>query len=292
MVYLLDGAVVLILIVTITIGWCRGLVRYVFDLLGTIAAFVLAVVGSNALAEPVYDNFIRQDIVSSLADVFEDYDLNGTVWDKLDELGVSEYVTEDDVKAVLQESGDMSENLGELLDEKGIDSETVRQAKEEFEDYFYSSVPLNIRSRLETVDTQKLSDTTELTKQQTEKLVKALAVGDVNEAAVYAEETFVSPVAVGIVRTALFILIVAVVELLIKLILWISGIFTKLPEVSALNRLGGLVLGALKGCLDVAVIAFLLTIVVNFSHNSLEVFNADIAEKTCLFRYFFDIFYR
>ena len=42
MAYFFDGAVIMILIVTALTGYCKGFVRYVITMLGTVAAVLVA----------------------------------------------------------------------------------------------------------------------------------------------------------------------------------------------------------------------------------------------------------
>ena len=54
MAYVFDGAVIMILIVTALTGYCKGFVRYVITMLGTVAAVLVAFLIANMSAENVY----------------------------------------------------------------------------------------------------------------------------------------------------------------------------------------------------------------------------------------------
>lgn len=55
MAYFFDGAVIMILIVTALTGYCKGFVRYVITMLGTVAAVLVAFLIANMSAENVYN---------------------------------------------------------------------------------------------------------------------------------------------------------------------------------------------------------------------------------------------
>ena len=67
MAYFFDGAVIMILIVTALTGYCKGFVRYVITMLGTVAAVLVAFLIANMSAENVYNKYFKTQRLLTLA---------------------------------------------------------------------------------------------------------------------------------------------------------------------------------------------------------------------------------
>ena len=72
MTYILDGAIILILVVAIALGYRRGFVRSVVQLAGLIAAFVLAFSLSATLAGLAFDNFASEPLQESITQALQE----------------------------------------------------------------------------------------------------------------------------------------------------------------------------------------------------------------------------
>lgn len=81
-------------------------------------------------------------------------------------------------------------------------------------------------------------------------------------------------------------------EIVIRLILRLSGVFTRMAGLTAANRFAGMALGLCKGGLYLVLIAFMVCTVINATENKLPKFNSAVFENTYLFSYFFDILYK
>ena len=68
MAYLLDGAVILIFIIAVLIGWKRGLIRSVLGLVACILSLVLAGGFGAMAAGGVFDTFIAKGLTSTVAE--------------------------------------------------------------------------------------------------------------------------------------------------------------------------------------------------------------------------------
>lgn len=292
MALLLDAAVILIIIVTSVTGYLRGFIRYVICMLGTLAAVIISVFLSSALTDPVYDRYCRQPVSSAIEQALENVDVMSYVRQELDEQGAGGYLNDDELKRALSAGGDLSENISEMLSDKGADSETCLQIKEQFSDFFDSEMTDKVREQYQKSGLDEAVGDIEISAEQLRECVTMLCSDDKAQAADYLEENAVKPVVCGLVRIALFIALFIAAELILKLILFISGVFTKLPELNAANRFAGLLLGAVKGILYTALIAFMLCVLVNATYDSLPQFNSEIADSTYIFKYFFDFFYK
>ena len=247
---------------------------------------------SGELAEPVYDRYMREKVKTHVTEAIEDYDPKEVVMEKLREQGYGDYISESEVGEIVAQGGDYLENVSELLRQKGAGSEEVAQVKQNIDGYFKSELPDQINRRLEETGLAPYVKKVNISADELRECVTRAAAQSKEDAADYIVEKAIKPVLVGIIRSLLFAICFLAVVLLLRIIIAISGVMDSIPEARAADRFAGLVLGAIRGLLYCAVIAWTLSTLCNATKNSMSFFNAYTSEKTFLFRYFFDFFYK
>lgn len=287
-----DGAVIVILILTALTGYYRGFVRYVVTMLGTVAAVVIAFFIANLAADNVYNNYVKGRLISSLETAVDGADIAKIVKNELKNEGVDIDISDEEIRATLSKAGTLADNVGSFLTSKGADSATAQQKGEELSEYIHSVMPSKISEKFENEKLgEALSKSVQFGEEQIEQAVKALSQGG-RTGAEYLEKNIFRPVALTFIKLCMFIAAFVLVDIVIKLILFVSGVFTRMPALSAANRFGGMVLGLAKGCLYLLLIAFVVCTVINTTENRLPEFNSNTFEETYLFKYFFDILYK
>ena len=108
----------------------------------------------------------------------------------------------------------------------------------------------------------------------------------------YLEKNIFRPIALTFIRLCVFMAVYVLMEIVIRLILRLSGVFTRMAGLTAANRFAGMALGLCKGGLYLVLIAFMVCTVINATENKLPKFNSAVFENTYLFSYFFDILYK
>lgn len=98
MAYFFDGAVIMILIVTALTGYCKGFVRYVITMLGTVAAVLVAFLIANMSAENVYNKYFKTQLITSLENAAEQTDLSKLVSNELKNEGVDIDLSDEEIK--------------------------------------------------------------------------------------------------------------------------------------------------------------------------------------------------
>lgn len=287
-----DIIVLIILIVTCIVGYVKGFRKYFIGILAAVIATAASAFASDHLAGPVYDRYIRDDVKAHVTKAIEDFDPKKVVMQKLREQGYGELVTEQEVSDMISQGGDYLENLSGLLKQKGADSSEIDLLRQNIDGYFNSELPDTINKQLDETGLTPYIDRVSIPTDQLRECVTRAATQSKEDAADYIVEKAIKPILVGVVRTVLFAVCFAVVMLLLKLVIFISGVTDTIPEVKAADRFAGLVLGAIKGLLYCAVMGWALSFFCTATKNSMTVFNADIGEKTFLFRYFFNFFYK
>ena len=292
MALFLDCAVVVIIIVTCIVGYVKGFVKYLVGMVSTAVAAGVALWGSNMLAEPVYVRYFEKDVNTRIEKAMADVDVAGSVRQLLSEQGLPILPETGDIKRAAEKEGDLSRNLSDLVAESGGDIEMVTAVRERLDNYFGSGLKEDINEELKNAGLDKYVGSVNFNAEELKSCFKKALTGSRSEAAEYIAEKTVKRVLIGVIRTGLFAVCFIGAALVLKLIVFISGVFDLIPELKAADRFGGLALGAAKGLLYCALGAFILSTMVSATKDSLTVFNSGVSSRTYLFRYFFDFFYR
>lgn len=83
MAYIFDLVLILILVITIWLGCRRGFIRTMIQLVGCLAAFVIALTLSGTVAEYTFDTFISTQLQQGILDTLEENAV-GSVSEQLD----------------------------------------------------------------------------------------------------------------------------------------------------------------------------------------------------------------
>ena len=173
---------------------------------------------------------------------------------KLKNEGVDIDLSDEEIKNVLSGAGTLAENTEKLLVSKGTDLDTAQQKGEELSEYIHSVMPQKLSEKLEGNKLGKsLSKAVKFTTEQIDEAVKALSEGG-RTGAEYLERTF-RPIALTFIRLCVFMAVYVLMEIVIRLILRLSGVFTRMAGLTAANRFAGMALGLCKGGLYLVLIA-------------------------------------
>ena len=212
MAYFFDGAVIMILIVTALTGYCKGFVRYVITMLGTVAAVLVAFLIANMSAENVYNKYFKTQLITSLENAAEQTDLSKLVSNELKNEGVDIDLSDEEIKNVLSGAGTLAENTEKLLVSKGTDLDTAQQKGEELSEYIHSVMPQKLSEKLESNKLGKsLSKAVKFTTEQIDEAVKALSEGG-RTGAEYLEKNIFRPIALTFIRLCVFMTVYVLMD--------------------------------------------------------------------------------
>lgn len=287
-----DAAVVLIIVATSLFGYHKGFFKYVITMLGTVVAVIVAFAASDLLTEPVYERYVKESLNSAVMSAVENVDINKTVKNALEQAGIEVSISEDDIQKLVEKGGNIADNAEKMILEKGGSSETAKKVKNKFSVNVDNDVIKSLSDFSGNKKISKVIDSMSITGEQLGETAKLISSGKKQEAAEYMTDNVFSPAVRSVIKLVVFFIAFAVASVVIKLILYISGIFQRIHVVSMANHFGGMLIGLVKGCLYVALIAFLVSIVVNATDNNMDILNVETADKTYLFKYFFDFFYK
>ncbi len=293
---LLDVIVVVLFIVTCVTGYVMGFFKYAALMLKTVATLLIAAAAAFILAAPAYNAVAQDKVVNAIESSVEKIDVAQKVNSELRKRGLPQTVSNDELRSVLLADGDVVKNLDGVMAQKGVDPGTREKVRQEFEDYLDHELLGQIvsmsQSKEDGADGSIVRTGLENKREELIKFVRMLLMSDKHKAAQEIESTYVRPVGEKIAGGIIFLIAGILVSVILLIVIKLAGILSKVKVVSAANSFGGLMLGVFKGALYAAVIAYVLCAIVNASKNQMDKLNTDIIDKTYIFKYFFNFFYK
>ena len=293
---LLDVIVVVLFIVTCVTGYVMGFFKYAALMLKTVATLLIAAAAAFILAAPAYNAVAQDKVVNAIESSVEKIDVAQKVNSELRKRGLPQTVSNDELRSVLLADGDVVKNLDGVMAQKGVDPGTREKVRQEFEDYLDNELLGQIvsmsQSQEDDTDGSIVRTGLENKREELIKFVRMLLMSDKHKAAQEIESTYVRPVGEKIAGGIIFLIASILVSVILLIVIKLAGILSKVKVVSAANSFGGLMLGVFKGALYAAVIAYVLCAIVNASKNQMDKLNTDIIDKTYIFKYFFNFFYK
>ncbi len=293
---LLDVIVVVLFIVTCVTGYVMGFFKYAALMLKTVATLLIAAAAAFILAAPAYNAVAQDKVVNAIESSVEKIDVAQKVNSELRKRGLPQTVSNDELRSVLLADGDVVKNLDGVMAQKGVDPGTREKVRQEFEDYLDHELLGQIvsmsQSKEDGTDGSIVRTGLENKREELIKFVRMLLMSDKHKAAQEIESTYVRPVGEKIAGGIIFLIAGILVSVTLLIVIKLAGILSKVKVVSAANSFGGLMLGVFKGALYAAVIAYVLCAIVNASKNQMDKLNTDIIDKTYIFKYFFNFFYK
>lgn len=293
---LLDVIVVVLFIVTCVTGYVMGFFKYAALMLKTVATLLIAAAAAFILAAPAYNAVAQDKVVNAIESSVEKIDVAQKVNSELRKRGLPQTVSNEELRSVLLADGDVVKNLDGVMAQKRVDPETREKVRQEFEDYLDHELLGQIvsmsQSKEDGTDGSIVRTGLENKREELIKFVRMLLMSDKHKAAQEIESTYVRPVGEKIAGGIIFLIAGILVSVILLIVIKLAGILSKVKVVSAANSFGGLMLGVFKGALYAAVIAYVLCAIVNASKNQMDKLNTDIIDKTYIFKYFFNFFYK
>lgn len=293
---LLDVIVVVLFIVTCVTGYVMGFFKYAALMLKTVATLLIAAAAAFILAAPAYNAVAQDKVVNAIESSVEKIDVAQKVNSELRKRGLPQTVSNEELRSVLLADGDVVKNLDGVMAQKGVDPGTREKVRQEFEDYLDHELLGQIvsmsQSKEDGTDGSIVRTGLENKREELIKFVRMLLMSDKHKAAQEIENTYVRPVGEKIAGGIIFLIASILVSVILLIVIKLAGILSKVKVVSAANSFGGLMLGVFKGALYAAVIAYVLCAIVNASKNQMDKLNTDIIDKTYIFKYFFNFFYK
>lgn len=310
--YIYDIALIVIMLLSIGMGFKKGVLRTVLSLVCLIIAFSAASVMSSAeICSAVYDKYFHEYISEHIDSAVEQAknqakdkiktELNDVIDSFIDEnLGGSGFLKDYADNIISRGEETASETIPELYAFLGIDVRTLLTNPEisgkidtiaaEYSkaaaDALSSRLPFGITVRSESVE-EVMSDL-----DAREALVYELfgiksEQSDTQGAADYLEKAVVRPIFLRFIGIVIWTAVFAVVNFVLRIVIRIILIVRKIEPIKACDSLLGGACGAAAGIAVIAACSVIIVLLIRFT-GGLTYMNEDIFEQTILFKKVYD----
>ena len=291
MSFLLDMICAVILILFVFIGIYRGVFKFTIMLLASVVCCSLSLALSDMAAENAYNKFVKKKVVSGLETACRGIDVAEEVNNRLAENGIDIRLDAQKIKQSFDQSTSPSESISKLLVSEGFDADLAKETasdvfadvKNEFKNSFNVSFD---GSYLDKAADQVIKS---FDKKSTE-IFYALSRDDPSYSAELLEKNLLRSLILPIVRITIFIILYIIMEIGVKIILFLVGVLTG-KRISTAARVGGGALGAVKGIMYCLLIGYFAAQIVAVMGESNSYLSLSQCSDTILFKYFFRAFY-
>ena len=275
---IIDVALLVILVLFAINGFRRGLIMSLFSLLAVLVAFVGALLVSNLLAPTVTEWVMPKVEKAVIAALPEDAVKS---WGNITEIEESEEVPKTDGPA---EGEAPSEEIAidpDMLSGISLGDISLEDLPVSLDEILADGDPWNeLKDYLAENEIELPGDVEKLMEQLDEDDVRQIAEGATAEEMAY---ILAEKVVRTIVRVVLFILAFVLLLIVWKILARTLDLVSRLPVLNMLNKLGGLVLGTVRGALILFVCAWLVRTL--FS----TVIPTDLVEQSKLMQFFLTV---
>lgn len=283
-----DIAIIVIILLSTLICALKGFVRTIFGVVGTIVAFIIAVVVGFAANGAVYNAYFKQGTTEFAQNFVEQIDTGAMIEDVLRENGVEGDIDSKELNKAIAKDGEMSDNVQGYLDEKGI--ETDKDIDKIIDNFVKSPNVSDETLEKYHIDRDQFN---EILKESTDNLkeaFKAAADEDKTKAARYIEKNILSPIVKRLVRDGLIILIFVLLKIIISIIIMATGVMQRFELVKKTDTMLGAALGFFSGVVTVVVYAYFISLVVKYTGGGVSPFDTATIEDTVILRFFYGFF--
>lgn len=281
-----DAAVAIIIISLTAAGAKKGFVKMAILCLGYIACFAAAMVISRTASPVIYEQYIREPLVSLIEAKITDagIDVKSKICDILEEEGI--YADREKIGEITDKIAKDDPSEGESAADiimKYLPEEATEFTKQEINDKlkeFTDSLDLGVSLFSNKKDNDENT--------ASGAFMTALLSGP-HEIAEYAEENFLRSEVIYMLRSLLFFVIFGVSMPIVRRIARASSVVKKIPVAGKANTVLGGAAGFCEAMLYIALFTAVLRLVVGFSGGVLPFANEDIINDTIFYKYIYNM---
>ncbi len=278
--YVLDLVIIVVIIGCTAAGSRKGAVRMLITLLGYVAAVAAASFVSNIAAEYIYDNLIKQSVLSALEakaeSLGDEYLSQGRLNEILEENGLS--ITDEQLSSIEENKEQYTEILNDKKIRESINS-IFTEYCEALTETFSGIVPEEIIEEAERYLEENNMETDHmltLITQEKESVIKII------------ENEIVRPVMLKTVKFLLFAVTFAVVMIVVSIIAYAAKLIKKIPVVNSADSFFGTVLGFVQGLIYTAIANAGVSLFIKLTSDSNEYLNTAVISETYVFRFLYN----
>ena len=288
LVSLLDIAIIVIILLSTLVCALKGFVKTIFGVVGTIVAFIIAVVVGFAAHGAVYNAYFKEGTTQFAQNFVEQVDTGAMVEDVLRENGVEGDFDSEELNEAIAKDGEMGDNVSEYLDEKGV--KTDKDVNKIIDDFAKSPNVSDETLEKYHIDREQFNEIIKDSTEHLKEALKAAADKDKTKAARYIEEHILSPIVKRLVRDGLIILIFVFLKIIICIVIMATGVMKRFELVKKTDTLLGAALGFFSGVVTVVVYAYFISLAVKMTGGGIAPFDEATIENTVILEFFYRFF--
>ncbi len=284
-----DALIIGIMLVCLYIGAKRGFLRSVVLIVLVVASILVSWIGAEIASPLIYDNFIKEAVITSLDKTSEDTDASEITMQAITEGDYGVEITDSKLGSILSSAGDFFDNIANEMKNNGAVSDTdeIRTEVEE------SVIEKMLTSLLGGVVSNDLLNemlvSIEGTTEGVDSVLSAFISGDKQETARVTEENLIAPVVKGLLKILVWLLLMLLFRLIINPVSDSFKLVNKIPLIGPVNSLLGAVLGIVEGIIVVYGLVLAVRLAVYLTDGSLMFINNQTIELTNVFKIFYNL---
>lgn len=287
-----DALTVGILLIGLYVGAKRGLMRSVVLAVLTILSIGISWLACEVLSPVIYENFLKEPIMSSLDDSSSKTDPLAVVTDAVSSKGYGVEMTTSEVENVISRAGDFFANIAGEIKNNGANEGENQIATGVEESVTESMLRALVGDIVSPSTLSEILESVSGAENSVRSVVDVFLNGDRSATASAVEQSLIAPA----------------VKLVLKGIIWVVAMFilmfvsrgvadsfknlNRIPIIGPINSLLGAALGFAEGAIIVYLISQLVRLVCYFTSNSLMFLNTEAVSSTYIFKwlFYFDVF--
>ncbi len=284
-----DALALGILLITLYMGAKRGLMKSVVLIVLTVLSIVISWFGAEIASPIIYDELIKEHVVSGLAQSSESTDPVRVTSEAISEGDYGVEISDSDIEGIIESDGNFFSRLTDELKKNGA-AESSDEIQTEVKGAVSEKMLVSLLGDF--VQPSTIADILESFRGTTDGISDVLSIfisGNKEATATATEEMIIAPVIKGILKVIVFILLLLILKLIIGPISDLFKSVNKIPVIGPVNALLGGALGAVEGAILIYIIALIVRMAIYFTEGSLMFINMDTIEKTYVFKWFYDI---
>ncbi|MCR5815384.1 MAG: hypothetical protein K6F91_00710 [Ruminococcus sp.] len=285
---ILDIAIILIILFSTLICALKGFVKTIFGVVGTIVAFIIAVVVGVAAHGAVYDAYFKDGTTQFAQNFVEQVDTGAMIEDVLRENGVEGDIDSKELNKAIAKDGDMGDNVEKYLDKKGV--ETDKDINKIVDDFAKSPNISDETLEKYHIDRDQLNEILKESGEHLKEALKAAADEDKSKAAGYIEEHILSPIVKRLVRDGLIIVTFVLLKIIISIVIMATGVMKRFELVKKTDTLLGAALGFFSGLATVIIYTYFIALAVKLTGGGVPPLDTDTVNNTVILKFFYGFF--
>lgn len=279
-----DIAVVLALLIAFVKGAKRGLMKTLVFTALIVGAFFASWFVAEVCAPVIYDNFIKEKVISSVSSSINGVDSSQVASDLVSKGDFGVELSKEEIDEIIVSYDDIFQGIAGELRRNGSQA-SEGEIKEDVENLAAPEI-INILfdGNLDYTYIKTSLEALDLDTENIFGVIDTFLRGSNESISESAEENLIAPIAIWIIKILIMVILFFILRLIIGPISNLFKAVNKIPIIGPVNALLGGVLNCGISLLVIYIIALLIKVIINISNDSLIFINEETIQLTAVFK--------